>query len=57
MGRCGKPDIACSFDDHVRYPDAWFDALGLAEAVLIGQDWGDALAFDRAARLPEAAGR
>ncbi|MFJ3984975.1 haloalkane dehalogenase [Streptomyces fungicidicus] len=53
MGDSGKPDLAYSFDDHARYLDAWFDALGLAEAVLVGHDWGGALAFDRAARLPD----
>ncbi|MCB8900921.1 MULTISPECIES: haloalkane dehalogenase [unclassified Streptomyces] len=52
MGESGKPDLAYSFDDHARYLDAWFDALGLDEAVLVGHDWGGALAFDRAARLP-----
>ncbi|WP_431681935.1 haloalkane dehalogenase [Kitasatospora sp. KL5] len=53
MGRSGKPDIPYRFDDHARYLDAWFDALGLDGAVLVGIDWGGALAFDRAARLPE----
>ncbi|ACU75320.1 alpha/beta hydrolase fold protein [Catenulispora acidiphila DSM 44928] len=53
MGASGKPDLAYSFDDHARYLDAWFDALGVDEAVLVGHDWGGALAFDRAARLPE----
>ncbi|MFF4080009.1 haloalkane dehalogenase [Streptomyces sp. NPDC001777] len=52
MGDSGKPDLAYSFDDHARYLDAWFDALGITEAVLVGHDWGGALAFDRAARLP-----
>ncbi|NEC65514.1 haloalkane dehalogenase [Streptomyces sp. SID9727] len=54
MGDSGKPALAYSFEDHARHLDAWFDALGLAEAVLIGHDWGGALAFDRAARLPGA---
>lgn len=54
MGESGKPRIDYSFDDHARHLDAWFDALGLTEAVLIGHDWGGALAFDRAARLPGA---
>ncbi|MER7726507.1 haloalkane dehalogenase [Streptomyces sp. NPDC096323] len=54
MGESGKPGLTYSFDDHARHLDAWFDALGLAEAVLIGHDWGGALAFDRAARLPGA---
>jgi len=52
MGESGKPRLAYSFEDHARHLDAWFDALGLDEAVLIGHDWGGALAFDRAARLP-----
>ncbi|MCX4696369.1 haloalkane dehalogenase [Streptomyces sp. NBC_01408] len=52
MGRSGKPDGAYRFEDHARYLDAWFDALGLDEVVLVGQDWGGALAFDRAARHP-----
>jgi haloalkane dehalogenase len=53
MGRSGKPDIAYSFADHARYLDAWFDALGLDRVVLIGHDWGGALAFDWAARHPQ----
>jgi haloalkane dehalogenase len=52
MGDSGKPDIAYTFDDHARYLDAWFDALGLDRVVLIGHDWGGALAFDWAARHP-----
>jgi haloalkane dehalogenase len=50
MGRSGKPGIAYDFADHARYLDAWFDALGLDDVVLVGHDWGGALAFDRAAR-------
>jgi haloalkane dehalogenase len=52
MGDSGKPDIAYTFDDHARYLDAWFDALGLDRVVLIGHDWGGALAFDWAVRHP-----
>jgi haloalkane dehalogenase len=52
MGDSGKPDIAYSFDEHARYLDAWFEALGLDQVVLIGHDWGGALAFDWAARHP-----
>jgi haloalkane dehalogenase len=52
MGDSGKPDIAYTFDDHARYLDAWFDGLGLDQVVLIGHDWGGALAFDWAARHP-----
>lgn len=52
MGRSPKPDIAYSFADHARYLDTWFDALGLDDVVLVGHDWGGALAFDHAARHP-----
>lgn len=52
MGASGKPDIGYRFADHARYLDAWFDALGLDEAVIVGHDWGGALAMDRAARHP-----
>jgi haloalkane dehalogenase len=53
MGRSGKPDIPYAFADHARYLDAFFDALDLAQVVLIGHDWGGALAFDWAARHSE----
>ncbi|MFF2846530.1 haloalkane dehalogenase [Streptomyces sp. NPDC058001] len=53
MGRSGKPDIPYLFADHARYLDAWFDALGLDRVVLVGHDWGGALAFDWVARHPE----
>ncbi len=50
MGRSGKPNIAYQFADHARYLDAWLDALALDRVVLVGHDWGGALAFDWAAR-------
>jgi haloalkane dehalogenase len=53
MGRSGKPAIDYTFADHARYLDAWFDALGLDDVILVGHDWGGALAFDWAARHPE----
>ncbi|WP_431954758.1 haloalkane dehalogenase [Nocardia lijiangensis] len=52
MGASGKPDIDYRFVDHARYLDAWFDALGLDEVVLVGHDWGGALGMDWAARHP-----
>jgi haloalkane dehalogenase len=52
MGGSGKPDIEYTFDDHARYLDAWFDALDLDDVVLIGHDWGGALAADWASRHP-----
>ncbi|MCP2168877.1 haloalkane dehalogenase [Goodfellowiella coeruleoviolacea] len=53
MGDSGKPDIDYTFADHARYLDAWFDALELDSVVLVGHDWGGALAFDWAARHPD----
>jgi haloalkane dehalogenase len=53
MGASGKPGIGYSFADHARYLDAWFDGLGLDRVILVGHDWGGALAFDWAARHPE----
>lgn len=52
MGDSGKPSIAYRFSDHVRYLDAWFDALELGDVVLVGYDWGGSLALDWAARHP-----
>ncbi|MCW2884636.1 MAG: haloalkane dehalogenase [Streptosporangiaceae bacterium] len=52
MGASGKPDIGYSFADHVRYLDAWFEALAPAEVVIVGHDWGGALGMDWAARHP-----
>jgi haloalkane dehalogenase len=53
MGRSGKPDMTYKFADHARYLDTWFDALALDGVVLVGHDWGGALAFDWATRHPE----
>jgi len=51
MGDSGKaPDGAYRFVDHARYLDAWFDALGLENVVLIVHDWGSALGFHWASR-------
>jgi haloalkane dehalogenase len=53
MGESGKPQIAYRFAHHADYLDAWFDALGLDQVLLVGHDWGGALAFDWAARHPD----
>jgi haloalkane dehalogenase len=52
MGESGKPDLAYRLADHVRYLDAWFDAMSLNDVVLVGHDWGGTLAMDWAARHP-----
>jgi haloalkane dehalogenase len=52
MGSSERPSIEYSFDDHARYLDEWFDALALDDVVLVGHDWGGALAADWASRHP-----
>jgi haloalkane dehalogenase len=64
-GRCLAPDLvgmgqskrsptySYRFIDHARYLDAWFEAIGLTEdIILVVHDWGSALGFHRAARFP-----
>lgn len=52
MGSSPRPPIEYSFADHARYLAEWFDALSLEEVVLVGHDWGGALAADWASRNP-----
>ncbi len=65
FGRCLAPDLigmgesgrsasgAYTFAEHARYLDAWFDAVVPdGEVVLVGHDWGGALAFHWARRNP-----
>ena len=53
MGESGKPEVDYRFADHARYLEAWFDALGLRDVVLVGYDWGGVLALDWARRHPD----
>ena len=66
LGRCLAPDLigmgdsgksgdgAYRFVDHVRYLDAWFDAMDLGDRiVLVVHDWGSALGFHWAKRHPD----
>ena len=55
MGASGQsPNGAYRFVDHVRYLDAWFDALDLRRNVLLVlHDWGSALGFHWARRHAE----
>jgi haloalkane dehalogenase len=53
MGESGKnPSGSYRFVDHARYLDAWFEAVGVDNAVLVLHDWGGALGFHWAARNP-----
>ena len=55
MGLSGpSPDRAYRFVDHVRFLDAWFEALNLDRNVtLVLHDWGSALGFHWARRHPQ----
>jgi haloalkane dehalogenase len=54
MGRSGKaPGGRYRLTDHVRYLDAWFEALDLRRVTLVVHDWGSALGFHWARRHPE----
>src|ERR1700740_1259014 len=56
MGRSSKsPPRAYRFFDHGAYLEEWFEKLGLSRnIVLVVQDWGAALGFDRASRHPDS---
>jgi haloalkane dehalogenase len=52
MGDSGASSSGYRLVDHVRYLDAWFDALELhRNLVLVVHDWGSALGFHRARRF------
>lgn len=55
MGDSGKaPAGSYRFVDHVRYLDAWFDAMDFQEKIiLVIHDWGSALGFHWAHRNPD----
>jgi haloalkane dehalogenase len=53
MGQSGKPDLDYRFSDHARYLEAWIDTVAPDGVVLVGHDWGGALAMDWAARHPD----
>jgi len=51
MGRSGRaPGGRYRLADHVRYLDAWLEALDLRAATLVVHDWGSALGFHWARR-------
>ena len=53
MGQSGKnPGGSYRFADHSRYLDAFLEALGVQNAVLVLHDWGGGLGFNWAARNP-----
>ncbi|WP_315818463.1 haloalkane dehalogenase [Paraflavitalea speifideaquila] len=55
MGQSSKsPGKNYRFADHVAYLDAWFEAVGLKQnIILVLHDWGSALGFNRAFRYQD----
>lgn len=52
FGKSDKPDIGYRFADHVRYIDAFIEALGLKRVTLVIHDWGSAIGLHWARRHP-----
>jgi haloalkane dehalogenase len=50
MGRSDKPPIEYTITDHIRYIDAFIDALKLKEVTLVMHGWGSLVGFDYARR-------
>jgi haloalkane dehalogenase len=53
MGRSGKPDSGYRLVDHIRYVDAFIDALGRDDLTIVGHDWGAVIGLDQARRRPD----
>jgi haloalkane dehalogenase len=52
FGASGKPAIEYSFLQHAAYLEGFLQQMGVEEFILVGQDWGGALAIHLAARYP-----
>jgi haloalkane dehalogenase len=55
FGDSDKPDIGYRVEDHARYLQAFIEAIGLDDVVLVLHDWGSALGLDWARRHPTQA--
>lgn len=50
MGKSDKPDIDYTYQDHIKYLDAFIQQKNLKNIVLVIHDWGSALGFNYAYR-------
>lgn len=50
MGESDKPDIAYTFQDHIKYVNAFIETKKLKTIVLVIHDWGSALGFQYASQ-------
>lgn len=54
MGKSGPSGTKTYFvKDHIRYMDAWFEAMNLKNVTLVIHDWGSVIGFDWASRHPD----
>jgi haloalkane dehalogenase len=53
LGQSDKPDIEYTTEDHIRYMNAFIEALGLKNITLVMHDWGSVIGLDYAMRHPE----
>lgn len=53
MGSSAKPDIDYTVFDHIRYVEAFIDALQLRNITLVLHAWGSVIGFDIAMRRPD----
>lgn len=53
MGDSDKPNLEYLLSDHTAHVDGFVDALGLQDIVLVGHDWGVAIALDHLRRHPD----
>ena len=54
MGDSDKPNIDYTLGDHCRFVDAFLGSLAAESTVLVGHDWGAAIAMHHARRHPES---
>jgi len=53
FGKSDKPDVDYTFQTHLRYTEAFIDALDLRNIILVVHDWGSALGLYYAAGHPD----
>ncbi|WP_328988558.1 haloalkane dehalogenase [Kribbella sp. NBC_01245] len=53
MGGSGKPELEYRLVDHIRYVEAFIEALQLSDLTLVGHDWCAVIALDQLRRHPD----
>ncbi len=50
MGQSGRPELAYTLEDHIRYLDAFIEKMKLKNLMLVMHGWGSLIGFDYAMR-------